>query len=93
MNALDINENYKNFYTNKEISHARKDNDTVGKKELLKSNNTDSYVLYTQKNSMLRKFDSSQKDHAKFHSWTESRFFLPGQIQLCLASEYPEERW
>ena len=41
MNALDINENYKNFYTNKEISHARKDNDTVGKKELLKSNNTE----------------------------------------------------
>ena len=93
MSAIQPHADYQSYYSKREIQHAREDKGMVGKKELLKSNYTDWYVLFTQKNSMIRKLNQTLKDESKFQSWTESRVFDPDQIQLCVVSEYADKRW
>ena len=51
------------------------------------------YGVYKSKNPEFRTLNKDQINSTKFHSWTESRFFYPDQIQLCLLEEFSQTKW
>lgn len=51
------------------------------------------YGIFNNRNPFIREYDEQYYLGSKFHNWTETRFFSPGQIQDVIASEYSDNIW
>jgi hypothetical protein len=49
------------------------------------------YLLYSNSNPYLRKYDKDEFETSEFQDWTETRFFAKDQLQDCVLSEYSED--